>query len=158
MGVGGGEGVVVGRGRRGLVLVLFVRLFDLCLFGFVGFLFHLVSGRGWFVIVALSGLSLTFLSIGTLNMPLYYRRFENTFLSYPLLPPGRLEENSMFPRMFETLKYGCISNTISLLQRPLEVRTFGNGVCNVSQSFSVVSALVLFVKFQILLWILIKID
>ena len=31
-------------GKRGLVLVLFVRLFDLCLFGFVGF--HLVSGRG----------------------------------------------------------------------------------------------------------------
>ena len=33
-------------GRRGLVLVLFVRLFDLCLFGFVGFLFLLVSGKG----------------------------------------------------------------------------------------------------------------
>ena len=27
-------------------LVLFVRLFDLCLFGFVGFLFLLVSGKG----------------------------------------------------------------------------------------------------------------
>ena len=26
--------------------VLFVRLFDLCLFGFVGFLFLLVSGKG----------------------------------------------------------------------------------------------------------------
>ena len=64
----------------------------------------------------------------------------------------------MFLRMFEPLKYGCISNTISLLQRPLEVRTFGSGVCNVSQPFSVVSALVLFVKFQTLLWILIKID
>ena len=33
-------------GRRGLVLVLFVRLFGLCLFGFVGFLFLLGSGRG----------------------------------------------------------------------------------------------------------------
>ena len=33
-------------GRRGLVLVLFVRLFGLCLFGFVGFLFLLVSGKG----------------------------------------------------------------------------------------------------------------
>ena len=32
--------------KRDLILVLFVRLFDLCLFGFVGFLFLLVSGRG----------------------------------------------------------------------------------------------------------------
>ena len=29
-----------------LISVLFVRLFDLCLFGFVGFLFLLVSGKG----------------------------------------------------------------------------------------------------------------
>ena len=33
-------------GKRELILVLFVRLFDLCLFGFVGFLFLLVSGNG----------------------------------------------------------------------------------------------------------------
>ena len=33
-------------GKRELFLVLFVRLFDLCLFGFVGFLFLLVSGKG----------------------------------------------------------------------------------------------------------------
>ena len=32
--------------ERELILVLFVRLFDLCLFGFVGFLFVLGSGRG----------------------------------------------------------------------------------------------------------------
>ena len=32
--------------KRELVLVLFVRLFDLCLFGFVGFLFLLGSGKG----------------------------------------------------------------------------------------------------------------
>ena len=32
-------------GEEKLILVLFVRLFDLCLFGFVGFLFHLVSGK-----------------------------------------------------------------------------------------------------------------
>ena len=31
--------------ERELILVLFVRLFDLCLFGFVGFLFLLVSGK-----------------------------------------------------------------------------------------------------------------
>ena len=31
-------------GNRELILVLFVRLFDLCLSGFVGFLFLLVSG------------------------------------------------------------------------------------------------------------------
>ena len=35
-----------GRWGVGLVVVLFVRLFDLCLFGFVGFLFLLGSGRG----------------------------------------------------------------------------------------------------------------
>ena len=33
-------------GKRELILVLFVRLFDLCLFGFAGFLFLLVSGKG----------------------------------------------------------------------------------------------------------------
>ena len=33
-------------GKRELTLVLFVRLFALCLFGFVCFLFLLVSGRG----------------------------------------------------------------------------------------------------------------
>ena len=32
-------------GKRELILVLFVRLFDLCLFGFVGFLFFLGSGK-----------------------------------------------------------------------------------------------------------------
>ena len=32
--------------ERELILVLFVRLFDLCMFGFVGFLFLLVSGKG----------------------------------------------------------------------------------------------------------------
>ena len=38
----GGEQGAVGR----LVLVLFVRLFGLCLFRFVGFLFLLGSGKG----------------------------------------------------------------------------------------------------------------
>ena len=33
-------------GTRVLILVIFVRLYDLCLFGFVGFLFLLVSGKG----------------------------------------------------------------------------------------------------------------
>ena len=33
-------------GKRELILVIFVRLFDLCLFGFVGFLFLLGSGKG----------------------------------------------------------------------------------------------------------------
>ena len=32
--------------NRELILVFFVRLFDLCLFGFVGFLFLLVAGKG----------------------------------------------------------------------------------------------------------------
>ena len=33
-------------GKRELILVLFVRLFDLCLLGFVSFLFLLVFGKG----------------------------------------------------------------------------------------------------------------
>ena len=33
-------------GKRELILVLFVRLIDLCLFGYVGFFFLLVSGKG----------------------------------------------------------------------------------------------------------------
>ena len=33
-------------GKRELILVLFVRLIDLCLFGFVGFLYLLGSGKG----------------------------------------------------------------------------------------------------------------
>ena len=33
-------------GKRELILVLFVRLIDLCLFGFVGFLFFLMFGKG----------------------------------------------------------------------------------------------------------------
>ena len=33
-------------GKRELILVLFVRLFDLCLFGFVSFLFLLGSEKG----------------------------------------------------------------------------------------------------------------
>ena len=33
-------------GKRELISMLFVRLFDLCLFGFVGFLFLLVFGKG----------------------------------------------------------------------------------------------------------------
>ena len=34
-------------GKRELILVLFVRLFGLCLFRFVGFLFLLGSGKGF---------------------------------------------------------------------------------------------------------------
>ena len=33
-------------GKRELILLLFVRLIDLCLFGIVGFLFVLISGKG----------------------------------------------------------------------------------------------------------------
>ena len=44
-------------GKRKLILMRFVRLFDLRLFGFVCFLFLLVKGEGLrFVIVALPGL------------------------------------------------------------------------------------------------------
>ena len=38
--------VILFLGKKELILELFVRLFDLCLFGFVGFLFLLVPGKG----------------------------------------------------------------------------------------------------------------
>ena len=48
---------ITSLGEERAKLVLFVRLFGLCLFGFVGFLFHLGSGKGLrFLIVALPGL------------------------------------------------------------------------------------------------------
>ena len=37
---------ITSLGKRELILVLFVCLIDLCLFGFVGFLFLLMSGKG----------------------------------------------------------------------------------------------------------------
>ena len=37
---------ITSLGEERLILVLFVRLFDLCLFGSVGFLFLLGSGKG----------------------------------------------------------------------------------------------------------------
>ena len=44
---GNGYSLILPRlGKRELILVLFVRLFDLCLFRFVGFLFLLGSGKG----------------------------------------------------------------------------------------------------------------
>ena len=49
LGGGGGEeggGRGGGGGERELILVFFVRLFGLCLFRFVGFLFLLGSGKG----------------------------------------------------------------------------------------------------------------
>ena len=38
--------IVRSLGKSELILELYVRLFGLCLFGFVGFLFLLVSGKG----------------------------------------------------------------------------------------------------------------
>ena len=53
-------------GKRELILVLFVRLFGLSLFGFVGFLFLLGSGKGCgFMIVALPELFSYFFSKNT---------------------------------------------------------------------------------------------
>ena len=46
----------LGEGRANLILVFFVRLFDLCLFGFVGFLFLVVWEGLRFVIATLHGL------------------------------------------------------------------------------------------------------
>ena len=64
-------------GKRELILVLFVRLFGLCLFGFVGFLFLLVSGKGcglwlWHSL----DFSLTFC---------FFQKFQGTFKAFCLL-------------------------------------------------------------------------
>ena len=60
-------------GKRELILVLLVRLFDLCLFGFVGFLFLFVSGKGcglclWYSL----DFSLTLFFIPTAYLFIYY--------------------------------------------------------------------------------------
>ena len=61
-------------GKRELILVFFVRLFDLCLFGFVGFLFLLLR----FVIVALPGLfSYLFSPTMPISLTRYLGKFRN---------------------------------------------------------------------------------
>ena len=78
-------------GKRELILVLFERLFDLYLFGFVGFLFHLVSGKGcglWFWHSL--DFSLTFFSLLTV-----LRRWSRC-LSYSLLLCGLFYETICF--------------------------------------------------------------
>ena len=54
-------------GKRELILVLFVRLFDLCFFGFVGFLCLLMSGKGcgFFTFFVIMALPETFFRTGT---------------------------------------------------------------------------------------------
>ena len=68
-------------GKRELILVLFMRLFDLCFFGFVGFLFLLVSGGS---AVCDCGTPWTFLLpfffISRTNFMLSLDEHENTFL------------------------------------------------------------------------------
>ena len=59
-------------GKRKLILVLFVRLFDLCLFGFVGFLFLMESGKGCGLCL---WLSLDFSLIFFFHKRLYKARF-----------------------------------------------------------------------------------
>ena len=75
-------------GKRELILVLFVRLFDLCLFGFVGFLFLLVSGKGcglwlWHSL----NFSLTFFA-------LLIRLAKNGFVDQASCVPGDMEVKS----------------------------------------------------------------
>ena len=54
--------------RLGLILVLFIRLFGLCLFGFVGFLFLLGSGKGCGLWLWLSlDFSLTFFCLNNVS-------------------------------------------------------------------------------------------
>ena len=72
-------------GKRELILVLFVRLFDLCLFGFVGFLFLLGSGRGcglwlWHSL----GFSLTFLVTTPILGPLRYQDTSSVAQGWPI--------------------------------------------------------------------------
>ena len=74
-------------GKRELILVLFVRLFGLCLFRFVGFLFLLGSGKGcgWWLWHSLD-FSLTFFTLLTV-----LRRWSRCW-SYSLLLCGLFYE------------------------------------------------------------------
>ena len=84
-------------GKRELILVLFVRLFGLCLFGFVGFLFLLGSGKGcglwlWHSL----NFSLTFFGVKKRHYPrshLFYidikvKNFKSKFSCLKLKGPG----------------------------------------------------------------------
>ena len=73
-------------GKRELILVLFVRLFDLCLFGFVGFLLPLGVWEGLrFVIEALPGL---FSYLFFHHWVLIYSSPFHKFVWYPQIDAG----------------------------------------------------------------------
>ena len=64
-------------GKRELILVLFVRLLDLCLFGFFGFLFLLIWGELRFVIMALPGLFSNHFFADNMDVDEVLDKFEN---------------------------------------------------------------------------------
>ena len=73
-------------GKRELILMLFVRLFDLCLFGFVGFLFLLVSGKGCGLWLWHSpDFSLTFFWLA------YWRIYDSKLILNKHIKEGKLE-------------------------------------------------------------------
>ena len=86
-------------GKRELISVLFVRLFDLCLFVFVGFLFLLGSGKGrnlwlWHSL----DFSLTFFFTGVYII--FLISAQNINYGYSLEPPRRGGSNEYPHSMF----------------------------------------------------------
>ena len=73
-------------GKRELFLVLFVRLFGLCLFRFVGFLFLLGSGKGcglWLRHSLDFSLTIFFISVSWKCISIWYWLFWKWFSTYP---------------------------------------------------------------------------
>ena len=83
-------------GKQELILVIFLRLFDLCLFGFVGFLFLLVSGRA---AVCDCGTPWTFL------LPVFGN---NSFIIKSLRTNPKLVKVLLLSKSFKTFRY-CLN-------------------------------------------------
>ena len=103
-------------GKRELILVLFVRLFGLCLFRFVGFLFLLGSGKGcglwlWHSL----DFSLTFFTFHHFQIPqfilLYIHLFGSIMRSCRQLFTSLFNNNNEFyQKWFKTLKFHSMSH------------------------------------------------
>ena len=79
--------------EKELILVRFVRLFNLRLFGFVSFLFFLVSGKGWACDCGFSGLFSFFFFMLLLSIQ------NNRYTNKDCILITTLKQNSDFKRM-----------------------------------------------------------
>ena len=100
--------VLLALRKRELVLVLFVRLFDLRLFGFVCFLFLLVSGKGCGLCLWNSldfSLTFFFLQMGVILIPNYLTIYGSLFLKTVIMEQDR---DSPIKIEFDLTSFRCL--------------------------------------------------